>query len=620
MGRKSVVKLLGLLMVVAFLFGIVQPAYTSNEDKMRVWVEFTPGQAAQAERALNGAGAEFHYRFEELNSFVVTVPENALNGLRHNPNVVSIEEDALRYAYSEKVPYGIDMVQARDIWDADGDLVLDAGAPSGAGRTVCIIDSGIFTEHEDFLGVNIIGGYPANWNSDTCGHGSHVAGTITANLNSFGVVGVNPGGVSLYIVKVFGDNCAWTYASTLVDAANHCSTAGANVISMSLGGTQKSKTEERAFATLYSKGILSVAAAGNDGNTAISYPGGYSSVMSVAAIDENKIVADFSQQNSTVEIAAPGVGVLSTIPYVETNTVDVDGVIYSANHVEFSSYGEAMGPLADGGLCSTEDSDLTGKVALCQRGDVSFLEKVTNAQNRGAVAVLIYNNVPGNDLFTLGEEIPGAPIALSLSQEDGLILIGKVGQTASLHSDIQWGVSGYEAWDGTSMATPHVSGVAALVWSANPTWTNVQIRNALTSTALDLGTPGNDVAYGYGLVQAKAALDSLGGGGEPPVDLPITATIETDKSEYTDRQTVIITVTVVDANNVGVNAANVAIQMTTASGSAVNLSAVTNSSGVAKSTYRISTRKTGKGTYSLTAMVTKDGFIPAQASTTFLVK
>lgn len=620
MGRKSIMKVFGLLMVAAFLFGIVQPAYTSNEGKMRVWVEFKPGQAQQTEQFLNGAGAEFHYRFEELNSFVVTLPENALNGLRHNPNIISIEEDAPRYAYGETVPYGIDKVQARQIWDKDGNLTVDVGAVTGADRTVCIIDSGLYTEHDDFVGVNILGGYPSNWNSDTCGHGSHVAGTITANQNGVGVVGVNPGGVNLYIVKVFGDNCDWTYSSTLVDAANRCSAAGANVISMSLGGTQKSKTEERAFATLYSNGILSIAAAGNDGNTSISYPGGYTSVMSVAAIDSNNMVADFSQKNSTVEIAAPGVGVLSTIPYIETNTVTVAGTNYSANHVEFSSYGDIAAPLADGGLCSTETSSLAGSIALCERGDVSFLEKVNNANNRGAVAVLIYNNLPGNDLFTLGEEISYSIIALSLSQEDGQYLVAnQLGQTASLHSDIQWDVSGYEAWDGTSMATPHVSGVAALIWSANPAWTNVQIRDALTSTALDLGEPGRDVEYGFGLVQAYDALELLGGGVEPPLDMPMYATVDTDKDAYSDRQTVVITVTAVDDNQAAVAGANVAIRMTTATGSTVSLSAVTNSSGVASISYRISTRRTGKGTYSIEATVTKDGYLPATANTSFLV-
>ncbi len=59
--------------------------------------------------------------------------------------------------------------------------------------------------------------------------------------------------------------------------------------------------------------------------------------------------------------------------------------------------------------------------------------------------------------------------------------------------------------------TPHVSGVAALLWSANPAWTNVQIREAMAATALDLGDAGWDMYYGYGLVQAYDALDYLGG-------------------------------------------------------------------------------------------------------------
>jgi serine protease len=59
------------------------------------------------------------------------------------------------------------------------------------------------------------------------------------------------------------------------------------------------------------------------------------------------------------------------------------------------------------------------------------------------------------------------------------------------------------------MATPHVSGVAALLWSANPGWTNIQIREALALTAMDLGADGWDPYYGYGLVQAYDALQYL---------------------------------------------------------------------------------------------------------------
>ena len=71
----------------------------------------------------------------------------------------------------------------------------------------------------------------------------------------------------------------------------------------------------------------------------------------------------------------------------------------------------------------------------------------------------------------------------------------------------------YATWSGTSMATPHVAGVAALVWSHHPECTNKQIRNVLLASAKDKDTAGCDNYYGYGIVQAKAALDLLNANG-----------------------------------------------------------------------------------------------------------
>jgi len=621
---KKVFKVFSLLLAFVFLVSVAQPAYTSNEGKMRVWVEFRPGQGAKVENSLNALGAEFHYRFEDLNSFVVTVPEQALAGLRNNPNVVSIEEDAIRFPAAQEVPYGIDMVQARDVWDTDRDGVVDTGAPTGSNRTICIIDSGLYTGHEDFAGVNIFGGYPTGWNTDKCGHGTHVAGTITASMNSTGVVGVNPGTTSLYIVKVFGDDCGWTYSSTLADAANRCEAAGADVISMSLGGTTKSKLEEIAFNNVYSKGVLSVAAAGNDGTTRISYPGGYASVISVAAIDSNKVVADFSQKNSTVEVAAPGVGVLSTVPYLNLATVKVDNVTYSGNQIEFTPLAPSgiIGELVDGGLCGTSES-WSGKVVLCERGTYDFVTKVKNVQTGGGVAAIVYNNVPGDFLGTLGSEgLVNIP-AISLSQETGQFLVAnKLGSSATVVTSSIIPASGYEAWDGTSMATPHVSGVAALVWSANPNWTNAEIRDALIKTAEDLGAVGKDNSYGYGLVQAKAALDYLGGGTPPPPppdDKVMTLTVYTTPTSVSNNQTVNITVTATDtAGPVGDASVNVTIKNSTKT--LASLNGTTNSSGVVTFSYRVKTRTTGTGTMTVLVTATKDGYPTATATTSFFVE
>jgi serine protease len=620
MNRTHLLRLVLVLTIILAALAVVRPGFTAGSSApVRVWVEFSPGQKANLEQALQAAGAEMHFTFENLNAFVVSLPEKALAGIQRNPNVVSIEEDARRELFGQDVPFGIDMVQARDVWDAKRDGAVDDGAPTGAGRLVCIIDSGLFTGHQDFSGVNVVGGYPTGWNTDTCGHGTHVAGTIAAANNGVGVVGVTPGTTSLYIVKVFGDNCAWTYSSSLVDAANRCASAGANIISMSLGGG-KSPLEERAFNSLYNQGILSIAAAGNDGTTATSYPAGYSSVVSVAAIDKNMVVADFSQKNSTVELAAPGVGVVSTIPYIADAKVAVDGVNYSGIHVEYAKYGSASGVLVDGGLCTTT-GDWSGKVVLCQRGTISFFDKVKNVQNSGGRAVLIYNNEAGDLHATLGDGNTSSIPALGLTQTAGQFLVGnKLGQTATVTDTIQWEESGYEAWDGTSMATPHVSGVAALIWSSNPSLTNVQIRDAMVKTAKDLGAAGKDNSYGYGLVQAYAAWQYIGGGGGGGggTTIPLTVTLGTDKTSYKFNQVVTITVTVKDDKGAAVSGATAAVTIKTAGGKTYTGSTATDASGTAvfKYTPKVSD---GAGTYNVTVQASKEGYVSATGSTTFTV-
>jgi subtilisin family serine protease len=116
-------------------------------------------------------------------------------------------------------------------------------------RKVCIIDSGYDRGHEDLSGgANVTGEFDSVsgwWYTDENSHGTHVAGTIAALNNAGkGVVGVNSNGtLKLHIVKVFGAN-GWAYSSTLASAANKCKAAGANVISMSLGGSFSNKTEQ----------------------------------------------------------------------------------------------------------------------------------------------------------------------------------------------------------------------------------------------------------------------------------------------------------------------------------------------------------------------------------------
>src|SRR5437867_2905924 len=391
----------------------------------RYYVEFREHRSDSA-GVIRQAGGRPVHEFPEHKVIAAWLPGRAIEGLRRNPNIAAIEEDPRREPMGlQTTPYGISMVQA--------DQVPDGVA--AANRKICIIDSGYYIGHEDLdkdasvTGDNDSGA--GGWNEDGCGHGTHVAGTIAALSNDTGVRGVLPSGnVKLHIVKVFGNDCSWAYSSDLVAALKKCRAAGSNVVSMSLGGSFKSRFEETAFNDAYNAGVLSVAAAGNGGNTSYSYPASYSSVVSVAAVDSNKVVADFSQKNNQVELAAPGVSVLSTVPYKETNTLTVktitdQTITDQGNWIENAARTAGVtGVLADGGLCDSAGS-WSGMIVLCQRGTNSFYDKVSNVQTGGGRAAVIYNNVPGGFDGPLATGTSTTIPAMGLTHEDGQWRFGK---------------------------------------------------------------------------------------------------------------------------------------------------------------------------------------------------
>lgn len=496
----------------------------------RVLIDYAPGAGAAVRDAVLADHGQVHYQFDRIGALAVSIDEATAAHLALHPGVLSMEPDAKRYlaakplalndeTTAQETPYGIERVQAPLVW---------AEGYEGEGVTVCIIDTGLYVDpdpgdgeaygHEDLDGHFVIGGLDQTddsyWFYDGYGHGTHVAGTVTAADNEVGVVGVSPGKVSLFAVKIFGDDGLWTYSSDLVAAAFACADNGADIINMSLSGSSGPNAERKAFDALYYEdGILSVAAASNDGRRQRVFPASYDSVISVAATDSDNVVADFSNQNQWVELAAPGVGVLSTVPlYVSDSWLLVGDDAYAGSPMEFAPYGTVTGELADGGLClpTTEPGEWDGMVVVCERGDATFAEKVAHVIGGGGSATAIYDNEDA-PLFlgTLGE--PGEWIpTLSLTRADGLDALPSAGETATVVSaPFVAAGSSYEAWGGTSMATPHVAGVAALLWSARPNATNAEIRAAMTATALDLGEPGRDIAYGYGLVQAYDALQYL---------------------------------------------------------------------------------------------------------------
>jgi serine protease len=496
----------------------------------------------KGEAAVTAAASKVHLTLGKQNAISISLSPEDAQALRDNSNILSVNKDPPRFnmkaepsqrkgsllrravlqtttnsssswhhdqhrQLEETVPYGIDLVQARDV---------TYNANTGNAKTVCIIDSGYALGHPD-LPTDGVTGYKGDlslpWDVDGDSHGSHVAGTIAAlGDNGLGVIGVAPG-VNLFIVRVFGDDGNWAYASDLIDALDQCDIGGADIVSMSLGCTGSfnecgSSDERNAFDTAYANGMLLIAAAGNSGTTENSYPASYDGVVSVAALDSEKALASFSQRNDQVDLSAPGVAVLSTAWTTLAPSVTIDSEEYIAARMQYAATGTGSGSLE---YCGLGDETCTGSgdfVCLIERGEINFSVKVQNCENGGGKAAIIFNNEPGDLSGTLVDyrsEIP----AVSISQADGQFLFENMLSENATVTIFSEGSYGYEAYSGTSMATPHVSGVAALVWSNFPQCTAGQIRNTLATTAMDLGPEGRDDSFGFGLVQAKAAVDAL---------------------------------------------------------------------------------------------------------------
>ncbi|MBA3806201.1 MAG: S8 family serine peptidase, partial [Acidobacteria bacterium] len=153
---------------------------------------------------------------------------------------------------------------------------------------------------------------------------------------------------------------------------------------------------------------------------------------------------------------------------------------------------------------------VAGNIALIQRGTLSFADKVQNAMNQGAAAAIIYNNAAGDFLGTLGAATPAAGgtwiPSVTVSDTVGATLLTQLSMTTTVTNK----TSNWDYYDGTSMATPHVAGVVALIWSANPSLSNVTVESYLKTTCTDLGAAGYDTTYGNGIVNASAAVAKAG--------------------------------------------------------------------------------------------------------------
>ncbi|HEX9160207.1 MAG TPA: S8 family serine peptidase [Thermoanaerobaculia bacterium] len=437
-------------------------------------------------------------------------------------------EPQSRHSASQTVAYGIDLVHARDVWHVTrGDL----------GVNVAIVDTGIDYTHPDLKeryagGFNFFTG--TNDPKDDHGHGTHVAGIIGATDNNFGVVGVAPS-AHIWSVKVLDATGAGTDESVIggMDwVINKKHEQGGNwIVNLSIGAAFPSDGEREIFARAIDENILVVAAAGNRGERVIDYPAAYSRVVAVSALDEDSNLASFSSFGRGVVFAAPGVDVLSTFIVGARKVAEVDqgeSILPSAMPLEGSSIGEVTGDTVFCGLGKPEEIPPTvkGKIALISRGELYFRDKVKNVIAAGAIGVVI---VPAEDdprrsnwtLFVVDADTKSTfLVAISVAAKDGQKLIDDAGKTPIT---VSYANDDYVFLSGTSMATPHVVGSAALAWSLAPDATAEQIRTAMKLSAFDLGAKAYDEDFGYGRVDALASAKYVAPQmfGLPPTPAPV---------------------------------------------------------------------------------------------------
>ncbi len=309
---------IGIIMVLLMLMSVTG-AWADNakdtqtgSEKVKVIIGFVDTPDKGDENMIRGHGGKTKYTYHIINAKAVEISEQSIAHIKNNPRVAYVEEDAKVYALDAELDnsWGVKHIGAGVVHEYN----------KGAGVNVSIIDTGIDTTHPD-LYANYKGGYDYVNNDadpkDDNGHGTHCAGIVAAEDNGIGVVGVAPG-ANLYAVKVL-NRVGSGYISDVIAGIDWSVNNDMDVVSMSLGSSTSSTSLKTACDDAYEAGLVIVAAAGNsgDGNsdtTELSYPAAYDSVIAVGATGRYDTAPSWSNSGPYLELAAPGVGIYSTLP------------------------------------------------------------------------------------------------------------------------------------------------------------------------------------------------------------------------------------------------------------------------------------------------------------------
>jgi len=498
--------------IVFSLVGVALVSQAKSEPKVDVFISFhnTPGAAEHA--LVERAGGTVRYSYNIVPAVAASVPESAIQGLLNNPKVTSVELDGAVYAVDTELDnaWGVKRI---------GSGTVHASSNKGTGVKIGIIDSGVDYNHLDLNNVYVVGGRDFVQNDDdpmdVYGHGTHVAGTACAEDNDFGVVGV-ASECALYALRVLNDDGVGSWSATIA-AMDWAVANKLQVVNLSLGSSQDpGATVKVAFDNAGAAGLVIVAAGGNSGTPAgkgnnVIYPAKYASVIAVAATDSNDQRASWSSTGAEIELAAPGVSVLST-------------------------WNDATSPHDPQPICVDE---------VCY----------------------------------------------------------------------------YKYGSGTSMASPHVAGVAALVIAAGISDTNGngrindEVRAIMNSTAEDLGSSGRDPQYGYGLVAAAAAVAAV-----VPPSPAVNVDVSTDKTNYvssTDK-TAVLTAVVKDEKSTAISGLGSSAFVTMFSGTTTEV-VFTETATPGTYTGALDISGFGDGVYTVEVTVTDTRSISGMGSVSFTI-
>ncbi|MBO9128800.1 S8 family serine peptidase [Bacillus sp. 165] len=384
-------------------------------------------------------------------------------------------------------------------------------------------------------------------------HGTHVAGTIAGraeNNSDYKVIGVAPE-ADLYAYRVLGPYGSGATAGILA-GIDKAVADGMDVINLSLGASTNNPLYATSLAVdnAVLSGVTAVVAAGNSGSDmfTLGSPGAAALALTVGASSVPSTVTTFKSQ-----FAAAGNNASATLQLMTKTWTD-----------DFSSLSGQTFDMVDVGLGGASDyngKDVKGKVAFIQRGTYALIEKMQYAKANGAVGVVIYNiNAnEGHIPFYLGENNDNIP-TFSMTNKDGLavkslfasgvptVTFGATGKAeipgdalanfssrgpSGMLYDIKPEVtapgvdvlstvpsyiankvntsdysSAYARLSGTSMASPHVAGIAALLLQAHPEYTPGDVKSVLMNTADPLKNPYSVFEVGAGRVDPMQAIHS----------------------------------------------------------------------------------------------------------------